>query len=130
MAPYEALYGRPCRSLVCWTKVGERTSTGLNLVRDTSEKVKLIRKRLLTALRRQKSYADRRRRPLEFKVGDHVLLKVMPNRGVVRFDKRVKLSPRFIKPFEVLERVGTVAYQLTLSPNLSGIHVVFHVSML
>ena len=92
--------------------------------------MKLIRKRLLKAQSRQKSYADRRRQPLEFKVGDHVLLKVMPKRGVVRFGKGVKLLSRFIKPFEVLERVGTVAYQLTLSPNLSGVHVVFHVSML
>ena len=78
MAPYEALYGRPCRSLVCWTKVGERPTTGLNSVRDTSEKVNLIGKRLLTARSQQKSYADRRRWPLEFEVRDHVFLKVMP----------------------------------------------------
>ena len=68
--------------------------------------------------------------PLEFEVGDHVFLKVMPMRGVVRFDKRVKLSPRFIRPFEILERVGTVAYRLALPPNMSGVHKVFHVSML
>ena len=71
-----------------------------------------------------------RRRPLEFEVGDHVFLKVMPKRGVVRFDKRGKLSPRFIGPFEILERVGTVAYQLALPANMSGVHEVFHVSML
>ena len=69
----------------------------------------LIRQRLLTAQSRQKSYADRQRRPLEFKEGDHIFLKVMPKRGVVRFEKREKLSPRFIKPFEILESVGTVA---------------------
>ena len=71
-----------------------------------------------------------RRRTLEFKVSDHVSLKVIPNRGVVRFGKRGKLSPRFIEPFEILERMGTVAYRLTLSPNMSGVHEVFHVSML
>ena len=90
----------------------------------------LIRQRLLTAQSRHKSYVDVRRRPLEFKVGDHVFLKVMPKRGVVRFDKRGKLSPRFIGPFEILERIGTVAYQLALPPSISGAHEVFHVSML
>ena len=69
-------------------------------------------------------------RPLEFEVGDHVFLKVMPKRGVVRFDKRGKLSPRFIEPFEILERVGTIAYRFVLPPNMIGVHEVFHVSML
>ena len=76
------------------------------------------------------SYADVRRRPLEFEVGDHVFLKVMPERGVVRFNKRKELSPRFIGPFEILERVGTVAYRLDLPPSMSGVHKLFHVSML
>ena len=79
-APYEALYERPCRSPVCWIEVGERSTTGLELISDTSVKVELIRKRLLTAQSRHNSYADTRRRPLEFKVGDHVFLKVMPKR--------------------------------------------------
>ena len=130
MAPYEALYGRPCRSPICWTKVGESSITGPNLIRDTSEKVSLIQQRLLTAQSWQKSYADVRCRPLEFEVGDHVFLKVMLKRGVVRFGKRGKLSPRFIGPFEILESVGTVAYQLALPPSMSGVHEVFHVSML
>ena len=99
MAPYEALYGRPCRSLLCWTEVGESSITSPDLIRDTSEKVSLIRQRLLTTQTRQKSYADVRRRPLEFEVGDHVFLMVMPKRGEVRFGKRGKLSPRFIGPF-------------------------------
>ena len=129
MAPYEELYGRPCRSPICWTEVGESSITGPDLIRDTSEKVSLIRQRLLTAQSRHKSYVDVRRRPLEFEVRDH-FLKVMPKRGVVRFDKRGKLSPRFIGPFEILERVGTVAYQLTLPPSMSSVHEVFHVSML
>ena len=130
IAPYEALYGRPCRSPLCWTEVGESSIIGPDLIRDTSEKVNLIRQRLLMAQSRQKSYADVRRRPLEFKGGDHVFLKVMPKRGVVRFGKRGKLSPRFIGPFEILERVGTVAYRLALSPSMSGVHEVFNVSML
>ena len=99
MSPYEALYGRPCRSPICWTEVGESPTTGPNLVTDASKKVYLIRKCLLMA------------RALKFKVGNHVFLKVMPNRSVVRFGKRGKLSPRYIGVFEVLERVATVAYQ-------------------
>ena len=130
MEPYKALYGRPCRSPICWIEVGERSITGLNLIRDTSKKVGLIRKRLLMAQSRQKSYTDRRRRPLEFEVGDHVFLKVMPKRGVVKFGKRGKLLPRYIGPFEVFKRVGTVAYRLALPPNLLSVHEVFHVSML
>ena len=80
MAPYEALYGRPCRSPLRWTEVGERSITGPYLIRDTSEKVSLIRQRLLMAQSRRKSYVDVRRRPLEFEVGDHVFLKVIPKR--------------------------------------------------
>ena len=78
----------------------------------------------------QKSYVDRRQRPLEFEAGDHVFLKVMPKRGVVKFDKRGKLSPRFIDPFEILERVGIIAYRLVLPSSLFGVHEVFHISML
>ena len=110
--------------------MGESSITRPDLIRDTSKKVGLIQKRLLTAQSRQKSYADRRRRPLEFKVGDHVFLKVMLKRGVVRFGKRGKLAPRHIRPSEILERVGTVAYRLALPPSLSSVYEVFHVSML
>ena len=130
MAPSKALYRRPCRSPVCWTEVGESSTTGLELIKFTYENVDLIRKRLLTAQSQQKSYADRRRRPLEFEAGDHVFLKVMPKRGVVRFGKQGKLSPRYIGPFEVLERVGIVAYRLALPPSLLSGHDVFHVSMI
>ena len=130
MAPYEALYGRPCRSPICWTEVGESSITDPSLIRNTSDKVGMIRKCLLTAQSRQKSYADVRRRPPEFKAGDHVFLKVMPKRGVIRFGKRGKLSPRYIRLFEVLERVGAVVYRLALPPRLSSVHQVFHVSML
>ena len=130
MAPYEALYGRPCRSPLCWTEVGESSITNLDLIRETSEKVSLIRQRLLTAQSQQKSYADVRHRPLDFEVGDHVFLMVMDKRGAVRFRKRGKLSPRFIGPFEILERLGTVAFRLELPASMSGVHDVFHVSML
>ena len=130
MAPYEALYGRPCRSSIFWTEVGESSITSPDLIKDTSEKVGLIQKRLLTAQSLQKSYADRRCRPLEFEVGDHIFLKVMPKREVVRFGKQGKLAPRYIGPFEVLERVGTFAYQLALRSSLSSVQEVFHVSML
>ena len=129
-APYEALYGRPCQSPICWTEVRERSITGADLIRDTFEKVDLIRKRLLMDQSQQKSYVDRRRWTLEFEVGHNVFLRVMPKRGVVRFGKRGKLVTRYIGPFEILERVGIVAYRLAPPPSLSGVHEVFHVSML
>ena len=110
--------------------MGERSSIGLDLLKDTSEKVDLIRKYLLMAQSRHKSYANRWQRPLEFEVGDHVFLKVMPKRGVVRFGKWGKLSPRYIGPFEVLERVGIVPHRLALPSGLPGVHMIFHVSML
>ncbi|GJU55915.1 putative reverse transcriptase domain-containing protein [Tanacetum coccineum] len=100
-APYEALYGRKCRSPVCWSEVGDSQLTGPELIRDTTEKIVQIKNHLLTARSRQKSYADRRLKPLEFEVGDMVLLKVSPWKGVVRFEKRGKLSPRYIGPFKI-----------------------------
>ena len=109
--------------------MGERPTTSPDLVRDTSKKVDLIRKHLLMDQSMQKSYADKRWQPLEFEVGDHIFLKVMPKR-VVKSNKREKQSPRYIEPFKVLERVGTIAYRLALPPSLSGVHAVFHVSIL
>ena len=129
MVPYEALYGRPCRSPLGWTEVDESSITSPDLIRDTLEKVSLIGQRLLTAQSRQKSYEDVRRRPLELEVGDHVFLKVMSKRGVVRFGRRGKLSPRVIGPFEILERIGTVTYQLAL-PRHCQVSTRFYVSML
>lgn len=130
MAPYEALYRRPCRSPVCWIEVGEATLLGPDLVQETTEKIKLIRQRLITAQSRQKSYADQRRRPLTFEVGDHVFLKVRPRRGTTRFGKKEKLAPRYVGPFEILSKVGEVAYRLALPPQLAAVHNVFHISML
>ncbi|KAL0553580.1 hypothetical protein IC582_007480 [Cucumis melo] len=130
MAPFEALYGKCCRSPVCWGEVGEQRLMGPELVQSTNEAIQKIRSRMHTAQSRQKSYADVRRKDLEFEVGDKVFLKVAPMRGVLRFERRGKLSPRFVGPFEILERTGPVAYRLALPPSLSTVHDVFHVSML
>ena len=130
MAPYEALYGRPYRAPLCWVEASESAILGLEIVRETTKKVKLIQDRLRAAQSRQKSYADRRWRPLEFLVGDHVFVKVSPRKGAIRFSCTGKLAPRFIGPFEVLQRVGEVAYRLALPPPLEGVHDVFNVSML
>ncbi|KAL0561651.1 hypothetical protein IC582_002091 [Cucumis melo] len=130
MTPFEALYGKCCRSPVCWGEVGEQRLMGPELVQSNNEAIQKIRSRMHTAQRRQKSYADVRRKDLEFEVGDKVFLKVAPMRGVVRFERRGKLSPRFVGPFEILERIGPVAYRLALPPSLSTVHDVFHVSML
>jgi len=130
MAPFEALYGRRCRSPIGWFEVGEHRLVGPDLIQEVVEKVKMIRDHLLTAQSRQKSYSDQRRRPLEFSVGEHVFLRVSPMKGILRFGRKGKLCLRFIGPFEILERVGQVAYRLALPPNLSSVHPVFHVSML
>ncbi|KAL0548949.1 hypothetical protein IC582_013427 [Cucumis melo] len=130
MAPFEALYGKCCRSPVCWGEVGEQRMLGPELVQTTNAAIQKIRARMLTAQSRQKSYADVQRKDLEFEVGDMVFLKVAPMKGVLRFEKKGKLSPRFVGPFEILERIGPVAYRLALPPSFSAVHDVFHVSML
>ncbi|GJZ45364.1 putative reverse transcriptase domain-containing protein [Tanacetum coccineum] len=113
-APYEALYGRKCRSLVCWSEVVDSQLTSPELIRDTTEKIVQIKNRLLAAHSRQKSYADRRAKPLEFEVDDMVLLKVSPWKGTVRFGKHGKLSLCYFGPFKILAKVGPVAYTLEL----------------
>ena len=130
MAPFEALYGKNCRFPVCWDEVGEQRMLGLELVQPTNEATQKIRARILTTQSRQRNYADERRRDLEFDVGDMIFLKVAPIKGVLRFEKKGKLSPRFVGSFEILERIGPVAYHLALPPQLSAVHDVFHVSML
>ena len=130
MAPFEALYGRKCCTPVCWDEVGERRLIGPELVQITSDKIQIVRDRLKIARDRQKNYADKRRRDLQFKVGDRVLIKVSPWKGVLRFGRRGKLRPRYIGPYEIIARMGPVAYKLKLPPELSRIHDTFHVSML
>ncbi|GJU19842.1 putative reverse transcriptase domain-containing protein [Tanacetum coccineum] len=129
-APFEALYGRKCRSPIMWAEVGEGQLIGPELVQETTEKISQIKDRLKATRDRQKSYADKRRKPLEFSVGDYVLLKVSPWKGVVRFGKKGKLAPRFVGPFEIIEKVGLVAYRLDLPKELNGVHDTFYVSNL
>ena len=130
MAPYEALYGRKCRTPVCWDEIGERKLLGPEMVQITTDKVRIIRQRMKEAQDRQKSYSDNRRRPLEFQIGDRVFLKVAPWKGIIRFGMKGKLAPRYIGPFEVIARIGPVAYRLKLPAHLEKIHNVFHVSLL
>ncbi|GKE15800.1 putative nucleotidyltransferase, ribonuclease H, partial [Tanacetum coccineum] len=118
-APFELLYGRKCRAPICWNDVGERLIEGPELIEITNEKVAVAKEKLKEARSRQKSYADKHRRDLEFQVGDRVFLKVSPFREVKRFGIKGKLSPRFIGPFEILERIGEVSYRLALPPQLS-----------
>ncbi|GJT85030.1 hypothetical protein Tco_1066747 [Tanacetum coccineum] len=129
-APFEALYGRKCRSPVLWAEIGESSLTGLELVQETTDKVVLVKEKPKAARDRQKSYVDYRRKPLEFEVGDRVLLKVTPWKGVVHFGKKGKLAPRYVGPFEILERIGLVAYRLRLPEELNSVHDTFHVSNL
>ncbi|KAA0067562.1 pol protein [Cucumis melo var. makuwa] len=131
MTPFEkTIYGRCCRSPVCWGEVGEQRILGPELVQTTNAAIQKIRARMLAAQSRQKRYADERHKDLEFDVGDMVFLKVTPMKGVLRFEKKGKLCPHFVGPFEILERFGPVAYHLALPPAFSIVHVVFHVSML
>ncbi|GJS12807.1 putative reverse transcriptase domain-containing protein [Tanacetum coccineum] len=130
VAPFEALYGRKCRSPICRSEVGDSQLTGPKMIRETIKKIVQIKNRLMVSQSCQKSYADVRRKPLEFEVGDMVMLKVSPWKGVILFGKHGKLSPRYVGPFKVIDRVGLVAYKLELLDELHGIHNTFHVSNL
>ena len=110
--------------------VGERKLLGPELVQLIVKKVALIKEKLKIAQSRHKNYVDNHRRDLEFEVGDHVFLKVSPMKFVMRFRIKGKLNPRFVGPFEIFERVGTLAYNVALPPSLSKIHNVFHISTL
>src|SRR6185437_2226035 len=130
MAPFEALYGRRCRTLLSWSQTGECKIFGPDLVTEVENKVKVVQANLKAAQSRQKSYADKRRMPLQFEVGDHVYLRVSPTKGVLQFGLKGKLAPRYIGPFEILEACGLVAYRIRLPSRLAAIHDVFHFSQL
>nr|GEU63652.1 reverse transcriptase domain-containing protein [Tanacetum cinerariifolium] len=116
------------RSPMCWTEVGEAQLTGPELIQEIKEKIVLIKQRIQVAQDRQKSYADLKQKPMEFEVGNRVMLKVSPWKGVLRFGKRGKLNPRYVEPFKVLAKVGKVSYRLELPQELSRVHHTFHVS--
>ncbi|GJY88099.1 putative reverse transcriptase domain-containing protein [Tanacetum coccineum] len=128
--PFEALYGRKCQSPICLAEVGDNQLTDLEIVHETTKKIIQIKSRMQAARDSQKSYADVRRKPLEFQVGDKVMLKVSPWKGVIRFGKWGKLNLRYIGPFKILTKVRTVAYRLELPEKLSRVHSTFHVSNL
>ncbi|GJR15041.1 putative reverse transcriptase domain-containing protein, partial [Tanacetum coccineum] len=129
-APFEALYGQKCRSPMCWAEVGQVQITGPKIVQETTNKIIPIKQMMQVARDRQKSYADLKRKPMDFQVGDKVMLKFLPWKGVVRFGKRGKLNPRYVGPFKVLEKVRSVVYKLELPKELSRVHNTFHVSNL
>nr|GEX09987.1 putative reverse transcriptase domain-containing protein [Tanacetum cinerariifolium] len=128
--PFEALYGRKCRSPICWAKVGETQLLGLELVQETTVKIIQIKQRIQAARDRKKSYIDLKRKPMEFQVGDKVMLKVLHWKGVVRFRKQGKLNPRYVGLFKVLKIFRSVTYKVELLQELSRVHNTFHVSNL
>jgi hypothetical protein len=130
MSPFEAIYGRPCRTPLSWSESGERVIFGPDIVIEVEEMVKQIQANILAAQSRQKSYTDKRRIPLEFEVGDHVYLRVSPMKGVCRFGIKGKLAPRYIGPYSIIDKFGPTSYQVELPTKLSGVHNVFHVSQL
>jgi hypothetical protein len=113
-----------------WSETGECQIFGPDLVTEAEDKVKLIQVNLKAAQSRQKSYADQRRKRLQFQVGDYVYLRVSPTKGVQHFDIKGKLAPRYIGPFGITETCGPVAYRVRLSTQLTAIHDVFHISQL
>nr|GFD16365.1 putative reverse transcriptase domain-containing protein [Tanacetum cinerariifolium] len=121
---------RKCRSPVYWTEVREAQILGPELIQETTKKIVQIKQRMQAACDRQKSYADLKRKLMEFQVRDKVMLKVLPWKWVIRFGKRGKLNPRYVGPFKVLERIRDVAYKLNLPEELSRVHNTFHVSNL
>ncbi|XP_023756184.1 uncharacterized protein LOC111904681 [Lactuca sativa] len=140
VAPFKALYGQKCRSPICWLEVGDTQMstnlvgntlrTGPEIIHETTEKIMQIRERMKAICDPQKSYADVRRKPLEFQVRDRVMLKVSWWKGVIRYEKRGKLNMRYIAPFEILSMIGPIAYQHMLLQDLNNMHDNFHVSTL
>jgi hypothetical protein len=130
MAPFEALYSRKCRTPLSWVEPGERRYYGIDFVKEADKQVLTIQKHMEAAQARQKSYADCRRRPLEFEVCDFVYLKVSPMKGVNRFGVKRKLAPRYVGPYQIIEKSGKVSYKVQLPYEMRAIFLVFHVSQL
>jgi hypothetical protein len=130
IAPFEALYGRQCRTLLFWSQTVESQVFGSKVLKDVERQVQIIRENLKIAPSRQKSYADNQRRDLSFEVGDFVYLKLSPMRGTRKFKANGKLAPRYVGPFQIMDHRGKVAYQLELPPQLLDVHDVFHISQL
>jgi len=130
MAPYNALYGRRCKTPLCWQQDGESVVLGPEFLQQTTEKVKMIQDRMRATQSRQKCYANKRRRLLKFDAADHVFLRVTPTTGIGRALKPKKLTPRFIGPYQFRGKIGLAAYEIALPPHLANLHNVFHVSQL
>ncbi|XP_048438961.1 uncharacterized protein LOC125476675 [Pyrus x bretschneideri] len=130
MSPFEALYGKSYRTPLCWSEVRERVLLGPEIIDETTQNVQVIKSNLKAAQDRQKSLADRHTTDRVYKVGNWVFLKLSQWRGVVRFGKKGKLSPTFIRPYQITERVGEVACRLALPSKLAKLHNVFHECML
>ncbi|XP_074322973.1 uncharacterized protein LOC141659932 [Apium graveolens] len=130
MPPYEALYGRKCRTPTSWDEFGEGKIFGPELIQQMKDTIIVIKKRLIAAQDRQKKYADPTQKDVKFEIGEIILLKVSPWKGLTRFGKKGKLTPRYIRPFEILNQVGKVAYELALPPQYQHVHNVFHVLLL
>jgi hypothetical protein len=130
MAPFEVLYGHRCHTPLNWIELGEKVIFGSDLVEEAEATIRRIQDNLKATKSRQETYANKRRRPLEFKAGDLVYLRVSPMKGVKRFGVKEKLAPRYIGPFPILEKCGSVAYKLDLPPSLAGDHDIFHVLQL
>jgi hypothetical protein len=130
MSPFEPLYGWLCRTSLSWFESGESVIFSPDNVTEAEDKVKQIQANILVVQSRQKSYADKRCRTMEFEVGDHVYLRVFPMKCVRRFGIKGKLAPHYIGPYAIIDKYGPLSYQVELPSKLSGVHNVFHVSQL
>jgi hypothetical protein len=130
MAPFEVLYGHRCHTPLNWIESGEKVIFGPDLVKEAEAIICRIQDNLKATKSRQDTYANKRHRPLEFKDGNHMYLRVSPMKGVKRFEVKGKLAPRYIRSFTIPEKCGTVAYNLDLPPSLAGVYDIFHVSQL
>jgi hypothetical protein len=130
MAPFEVIYRRRCRTPINWIEPGEKVIFGPDLVEEAEATIHRIQDNLKVTKSRQETYANKKCRPLEFEVGNHVYLRVSPMKGVKRFGVKGKLAPRYIGPFPILKKCGSVACKLDLPPSLARVYDIFHVSQL